>query len=148
MLIEIPRGDYKQVYLTLNVTEEEVLDLAENEDLILTIKESYYSPKFVIQKSVYEGTIVKHINEQGQISYVFDLNPEDTLKLKYEKYVGDLKIVRNIDTNYEPETLELVELNILQEATNMSTDYKTRYEDFETEKPEENENEEVNTDGE
>ncbi len=99
MLIEMPRGDYKQVYLTLNVTDEEVLDLAENEDLILTIKESYYSPKFVIQKSVYEGTIVKHINEQGQISYVFDLKPEDTLKLKYEKYVGDLKIVRNIDTN-------------------------------------------------
>lgn len=131
MQLTIPRGDYKQISLSLNVTEDEELDLAENEDLIFTLKERYYSMDKVLQKSVFDGTIVKSVNEQGQISYVFDLLTEDTINLKYATYVGDLKLVRNIDTNPEPETLELVELTVTQEATNKTINYDDRYKENE-----------------
>lgn len=127
MKITIPRGDYRQISLSLNVTDDKELDLADNEDLIFTLKERYYSMNKVLQKSVFDGTIVKSVNEQGQISYVFDLFTEDTINLKYATYVGDLKLVRNIDTKPEPETLELVELTVTQEATNKTINYNDRY---------------------
>ena len=133
MLIEIPRGDYKQIYLNLAQTNDEPLDIKENEDVILTIKKSYDTKAVLFQKSIYEGTIVKHVNEEGQISYVFDLLPEDTINLRYGSYVGDLKLVKNTDTNPEPETLDLVKIKVTKEATNISTDYDVRYEEKEEE---------------
>ena len=79
MTLTISKGDYKQISISLNVAGNEQLDLAENQDLILTLKESFYSKNKILTKSIYDKTIVKDVNEQGQISYVFDLNPEDTL---------------------------------------------------------------------
>lgn len=131
MTLNIARGDYKQISLFLYVNETEQLDLAENEDLILTLKESYYSEKIVFQKSIYEKTIVKNVNEQEQISYVFDLLPKDTINLKYATYVGDLKLVRNTDTSPEPETLDLLEITVTQEATNKTINYDDRYKENE-----------------
>lgn len=133
MLIEIPRGDYRQIYLSLDLTSGDPLDLAENEDIILTIKKNYDTKNIIFQKSIYEGTMVKDVNEEGQIKYVFDLNPEDTINLRYGNYVGDLKIVKNTDTNPEPETLDLVKIKVTKEATNISTDYDIRYEEKEEE---------------
>lgn len=132
MLIEIPRGDYRQIYLNLQ-TNDESLDIKENEDIILTIKNNYDAKNIIFQKSIYEGTIVKYVNEEGQISYVFDLLPEDTIRLRYGSYVGDLKLVRNIDTKYEPETLDIVKIRVGKEATNISTDYDVRYQEKEEE---------------
>lgn len=133
MLIEIPRGDYRQIYLNLDLTSGDPLDLGENEDIILTIKKNYDTKNIIFQKSIYEGTMVKDVNEEGQIKYVFDLNPEDTMNLRYGSYVGDLKLVKNTDTNPEPETLDLVKIKVTKEATNISTDYDVRYEEEEEE---------------
>lgn len=124
MKITIPRGDYQKVELNITYNEDEIISLENNKDIIVTIKNNYDDKKILIQKLLSKGDI--YIEDE---KYVFTFKTQDTLNLKTRKYFGDVKLIELVNGEVHPETVELIELEVTKEATNISTRYNDLYND-------------------
>jgi len=82
-LIEIPRGDYKQLKFSLPA---EIISRLEN--IYITFKNSPYDEEYIFQKTLTNNDITYN----GEV-YLFSINPNDTSRLDMEKeYIYDIEL--------------------------------------------------------
>lgn len=127
--ISMAKGDYIPLSLTLKDVDDNNIILSETQDLILTIKKDYKANTYLIQKIYSKGDIV--YNSESE-TYDFAIEYKDTMSLNYGSYVGDLKLINNIQVDentvdVRPNTLDLVDFTVSEEATNTSTKYEDLY---------------------
>lgn len=122
--LELPRGDYRRYVITLKDTNDDYMELEDNQDLIFTIKSTFMSKEPLIQKSVSDGSIVY---DDESHSYILILDNDDTKDLEYKEYAGDFKLVKETDSNPQPVTVSLIQLDITKEATNSTINYDEKY---------------------
>lgn len=127
--ISMAKGDYIPLSLTLKDVDDNNIILSETQDLILTIKKDYKANTYLIQKIYSKGDIV--YNSESE-TYDFAVEYKDTMSLNYGSYVGDLKLINNIQVDentvdVRPNTLDLVDFTVSEEATNTSTKYEDLY---------------------
>lgn len=82
---EFPRGD--TLALTFNVTDTNKDNLVDFDEIYFTMKKSYSTQEFILQKRLTKGDIVF---EEGQFNMV--LSHKDTANLSYGKYVYDIQV--------------------------------------------------------
>lgn len=83
---EFPRGD--TLAITFNVTDTNKENLTEFDEIYFTMKKSYTTQEFILQKRLTRGDIVF---EEGQFNMM--LSHKDTAGLAYGKYVYDIQVV-------------------------------------------------------
>lgn len=86
--LKLIRGDTWEIALKLQNSEtKETIILGEGDRLYFTIKNSYVSDEFLIQKTLGNGITKKDDNK-----YHIIIEPEENSKLLYKDYVYDIEI--------------------------------------------------------
>lgn len=135
VVIKNPRGNYKPLSFRFKVKDtDEYYSPAEGDDVYFTLKKNYNTDKIVLLKHLNNGLFFD--KETYYFSMYFEY--EDTIKLAFDKFVGDITIVRN---NLRPELEAYVDFYNCADATGRSIEIITD----EGDSTEENTNSEYNS---
>lgn len=115
--IKLIKGDYVPFNLELKDSQNNPFVIGENQDIIFTIQDKT-NKKAIIQKRYINGDIVF-----DEDVYKFKIDYSDTIEMQVGKYVGDLKFVDDLDSEVKPQTIDFIELEIVDEVTNQTTDF-------------------------
>lgn len=84
---EFPRGDTCPLIFSLIDEEKNKIEITENDEIYFTVKKSYNTREYILQKKFSDGDIIKETN-----GYSLVILPNDTNKLNYGTYVYDICI--------------------------------------------------------
>lgn len=89
--IEMPRGDIRPV--TFRILDDGGPCEIDITEIYFTVKTSFAKPDYLFQKKLSSGDI--ELMEDGDYQLVIE--PEDTDRLKYGRYVFDIQVESGID---------------------------------------------------
>lgn len=84
--ISMPRGDIKNISISITSDDEPYVDL---DEIYFTVKKNYNEKEALFQKKLSNGTITRDGNK-----FLFRILPDDTESLKYGDYVFDVELVK------------------------------------------------------
>lgn len=114
IVINNPRGNYKPLSFRFkNKDTDEYYSPSEGDDVYFTLKKNYNTDKTVIIKHLNNGLFFD--KDTSYFSMYFEY--EDTIKLDFDKFVGDITIVRG---NLKPELEAYIDFYNCVDATSRS----------------------------
>lgn len=109
--IHNPRGNYKPLSFRFKVKDtDEYYSPIDGDDVYFTLKKKYETDEIVLKKHLNDGLFFD--SETYYFSMYFDY--EDTINLDFNKFVGDITIVRS---NLKPELEAYVDFYNCVDAT-------------------------------
>ena len=87
MRISMPRGDIRLVRFTVNNPDKTLTDI-EFTEIYFTVKRNYNETRYLFQKRLSTGGIIKL--DQGD--YQIKIEPQDTQNMTYGKYKFDIEL--------------------------------------------------------
>ena len=114
IVIHNPRGNYKPLSFRFRIKDtDEYYSPSEGDDVYFTLKKKYETEEIVLKKHLNSGLFFD--SETYYFSMYF--NYEDTIKLDFNKFVGDITIVRS---NLKPELEAYIDFYNCVDATGRS----------------------------